>query len=189
MTTKQQVRRFHVTVDEALVVRVLEGISHLLHVRDNRWEREPLPSCNPLAQRSAWCVIHHQVRRLLLYPVVQQANDMRMHEADQRLRFAQKAIGRFRGQGRGKDLDGRLTLQVHLLAQVDVSKPARSQQTREAIIPELLTDMTYHSGESSGCFLLWQRTQEMSLRATDHTSFTRACLFPAACGAYPMSFP
>src|SRR5712692_846799 len=97
-----------------------------------------------LSQCPAGCVLHHQKRGLLLHAVVQQTNDARVREPDQRARLVEKAGACFRCQWRREYLDGSLASQVDLLAQIDVRKPSTPQEAREAIIPKLLTDKIDH---------------------------------------------
>src|SRR4249920_1973570 len=95
-------------------------------------------------------IVHHQVGGLVLDAEVEDADDMRVHQVAQMTRFREKVLGGMRIYLGVQDFDGNLTIEVDMLAQVDVGKGTHPEQTGQSVVAQALPYAIHHAFATSG---------------------------------------
>src|SRR6266568_2854288 len=89
---QQHIVWFDIPVNQLMLVGILQGAGHLLHIRENLWEWERLPARMAGTQRPERCVLHHEKGHALLHIEVQHTDNIWMGESGNRLGFSSKAL-------------------------------------------------------------------------------------------------
>src|SRR6266496_1950829 len=121
-----------------LIVGELQGRGDGARVGDDSQERYSRARRMMLSQVPMRSVVHHQVGRLMLDAEVEDADDMRVHQVAQLARFREKVLGGMGIYLDVQDFDGNLTLEVDVLAQVDVGKGTFPQQAGQPVVAQTL---------------------------------------------------
>ncbi len=83
-----------------------------------------------------------------------------MHQPAEVTGFSEKAIQGILVDGSAQDFERDLRVQIQVLAQIDISEDAHTNQAAYVIIPQLLTCTLYHSR----CSYLSEEPQTYNLR-------------------------
>jgi hypothetical protein len=102
----QEVARLDVAVDHAARVRVVEALQQVAHPGQYARQRGRAPGQHQRVERRALDELHHDIRRLGIFAVVVDGDDIRMGQAAGRLRLVLEAA----------DQVGLLARAEHLLA-------------------------------------------------------------------------
>ena len=119
---QQHILRLHISMDQLLIMRVLQGSAHLLHIRQRRLQRQGDAPGMARPQRALRRILHHQKRQPILHIEIKHAHDMGMIEPGDKLRLALKGFRLFRSQRRAQHFDRRQRAQVNMLTQIDLGK-------------------------------------------------------------------
>jgi hypothetical protein len=134
VSPNEEVFWFDVAVDEVLIVSVLQGGRHLLNVAQDYGQRKGNSFVMPFAHSAIGCIVHHQIGGFSFDPEVEDAHNVWMDQASDGTSLPAKGVGILAGQLRMEQLNGGLSPQVHMLAQVDLSEAALSEQADETIV-------------------------------------------------------
>ena len=154
--SQQQILGLEITVNQALIMGILQREGHLLEVGDDGLERQPHSLRMEPAQGATRSILHDQKWRTLLHAKVQDAHNMGMAQGGQGTSLAQKAFHLTLVPWAMEQFDGGLGAQMHMLPQVDRPPLPLSQHLDELIGAELLSDMIWHLRTSC----LWHRNGE-----------------------------
>jgi len=146
---QEQVLRLDITVDESLVMGILQGSGDLLDIVDNRLQWQTRPLSMTVAQRPMRGILEHQKRRAVLHGEIQHAHDVRMGETCQGLCFLHKAGLILFAELGVKDFEGRTAFKVDMLAQVDLGKASLAKESSQTVVAQLLTYTVGHTFPSS----------------------------------------
>ncbi len=136
----QHILRFHITVNELFLVRMLQSAGKLPDIRDNGSQGNPRTIRMPLAQCAIGRVVHHQEGDVMLHTKVCDPYDMGMDQASNRLCLLEEAIHILLvGHGRGQHFKSNLHLKIVVLTEVNISESAASNEADDSIVTELLT--------------------------------------------------
>ena len=143
-SSKQQVFRFNVAVDNFLVMRILQSGRDLPDILDHLSKRQPLAAWVALAHRSIGSVVHDQKWRVALQAEVQDANDIGMNQTDESARLRTKALDIFAREICVQEFNRGEIIEKHLLAEVDIREAPASEKLYQAIIAHLLAHAIVH---------------------------------------------
>ncbi len=130
---------------EFLLVCVLQGGGHLLHIGDDlgEWHQAPFGIAPP--QCTIGGIVHHQEGHAVLHIEIEDAHDGGMSQLGDGLGFVLEVLGLLAAQVDMQHLDGRLLIEAHVLPEVDLGIAALPQQGDQAIVAELLSDAVGHA--------------------------------------------
>src|ERR1051326_1202532 len=97
-----------------------------------------------------WSIVHHKKGDAVHDVVFEDTHNGGMSEMGDGTRFLEKAEFMIVGQAHLEYLDGGFSVEVDMLAEVDVSEAALSEQAHQAVVCELLTYPVWH-----GCISPW----------------------------------
>ena len=140
----QDVLGLDVTMDNAVIVSVLQGGGDLFDVRDGLLEREGGVSRVTFAQSAARSVIHRDEGRAMIDGEVADMNDIGMGELGERLRFGEKDLFVVFVERFEQDLDSSIIVQIEMFAQVDFCKCTFTEEASEAIVAKPLSLTIWH---------------------------------------------
>ena len=132
------VGRLQIAVHDQVLVRKMHGGTQLLEQAQALRQRRPV-RVQPLRQQHAADVLHDQVRLALVGgAAVEQARDVRMHEAGQQLAFAAQA---FQSGGRGEaadqlDRDAAFVFGIGALGEEHAAHAAATQFAQDAVVAD-----------------------------------------------------
>src|SRR5947209_12483658 len=106
VTSQQHILGLNIPVNELLFMSVLQGLSDLFDIGDNRWYRHRRTCGMQLAQRSVRGIIHDQERGALFNAEFKYANDVRMYQATEITRLVEEILHNRAGHLGEEDLDG-----------------------------------------------------------------------------------
>src|SRR5947209_12990146 len=92
-----------------------------------------------------WSIVHHEKRDTVHDVVFQDAHNGGMSEMSDSTRFPKKAEFIFVGQTHLEHLDGGFSVEIDMLAEVDISKAALSEQADQSVVCQLLTYPVWHA--------------------------------------------
>src|SRR6266566_8396892 len=141
---------FEIAVEQTLIVGELQGRGDGARVGDDSLERYSRARRVKLSQVPMWSIVHHQVRGLVLDAKVEDADDMRMHQVAQVARFSKKVFGGMCVHLGVQDFDGYLTIEVDVLAQVDVGKGTFRQPAGQPVVSQTLPCAILRASATSG---------------------------------------
>ena len=118
----EHVFRLEITVEQVLIVGVLQGRGDGARVGDDSQERYRRARRVKLSQIPIQSIVHHQVGGLLLDAKVEDTDDMRMHQVAQLTSCRKEVLGGMRIYLSVQDFDSNLAIEVDVLAQIDVGK-------------------------------------------------------------------
>src|SRR6266852_5703877 len=98
-----------------------------------------------LAQCTSWGIVHHEYRCAPVHGEFEDTHNVWVSQANQGLCLGDELIDIFAFEGSTQDFEGRVAFEVAMLAQIDICKPASSQQTDEAVVSQLLSSAISHS--------------------------------------------
>jgi hypothetical protein len=127
-STHEHVLRLDITVDEFLLVRVLQGVSYLLDRRDNHRERDQATFRIAVPQRAMRGIVHDEKRHTLLHIEIEDTDDRGMSQRGDGLGFLLEVLGLNGAQMGMQHLDGCLLVEPHMLPEIDLGIAALSQQ-------------------------------------------------------------
>ncbi len=96
MLSQQQILRFEIAMDQALVMGILQGRSDIGDIADDGLEGDSAAARMAFAQRPTWGVLHHQIGPFLRQTKVEHAKNMRMIQLAQLTDFHEKVPHRLR---------------------------------------------------------------------------------------------
>ncbi len=131
----EDVRRLEIAVDEPGLVRPPQAARDLREDRRGDREREPALALEALAHVLALEELHHDVRVVVLHPVVVDLDDVRALQARRCLGLALEALPphRQRGVGGIHELDRHQRVELRVLRGPQGAHPADRQTLLEAI--------------------------------------------------------
>ena len=131
---EHHVARLQVPVHDAPAVRLVEGVGDLDRVPERPVQRHRAPG-QPLLQRLALQVLHHQVVDAVVLPDVEDRTDVRVAQGGQRLRFALEPLLQ-RGIARGagpQDLDRHGPVEARVVRAIDLAHAAGFDQRLDSV--------------------------------------------------------
>ncbi len=137
-------------MNQLLRMDIVQGFGHLPDVRDNDVRRYGCALRVALPQGAIGSILHNEKRQTIFYLKVQHAHDMGMYEARHRARLAAQLLLVLISEVGMQHFDGRLSAQVQVLSQVDLSKAPSPDQMKQAIVAKLLSYTVAHPRTSSG---------------------------------------
>src|SRR2546421_999790 len=146
---QQEVLGLDVAMNQALCMGILQGSGDLLDIGDNAHEWQRGARRMVLAQRAPGGIVHNEKRQVLLHVKIEDAHDMGMHEASNGACLRAKKLDVLTDQVGMQHFDGRLSVEVEMLSQVDVSKATLPKQTQQAIVAQVLSYTVGHPRTSS----------------------------------------
>ena len=113
-------------MDDAVLVCGVEGLGNLRSDVERLREREGAVE-QPLGERFASEVLHHEVGGAVVLAHIEERTDVRVGQAGDGLRFPREARAALRVgvQFRGKDLDGNRAIEAGVAGLVDLTHAAR----------------------------------------------------------------
>src|SRR5713226_1164695 len=136
--SQQHVVRLDVSMDEHLIMDILQRAGHLFDVGDDALERQAGMFGEELAQGAVGSVVHDHERGQVLDAHVQHAHNMGMLQLRQRTRLVKKFARPLTNIAPVEDFDGDGYIQVKVFAVIDLGKSAAPKQTPQAIFAQLL---------------------------------------------------
>ena len=120
----------------------------LLERQSLAWSLQSRARRQPLGQRFALEVLHHQEIDAVLTPDVVERADMRMVQRRDGARFAIESLAqiRIRSNVRGQDFDGDCTFEARVARFVDLAHAASAQRGNDFVRPEANTGRERHVG-------------------------------------------
>ena len=123
LAAQQEVFRLDITMDELLVVSILQGGGNLLHIRNENFDRHLCPTWMMLAQGSIGRVFHDQKRDSTIDTEVQHSHNIGMDEMRDSASLAAKVVDAVIDQVSSQQLDGGLSVEMNMLTEIDIGKP------------------------------------------------------------------
>ena len=121
-STHQEVFGLDITVDQLVLVSILQGWGNLPHIGQHCRKRQARAFGVQLAQGPIGCIVHHQKRRGAFHTKVQHTYDMRMDQVSNGAGFATKLLDLPASQLSMQHFDGCLGLQIDMLTQVHLGE-------------------------------------------------------------------
>jgi len=97
-----------------------------------------------LAQRAISRIVHNEVRDTILYPEVQHAHDMRMHDAGNATRLVEELLHIAPLQAHLQQFDCGPGSEMNMLAKIDVGEAPLPHHLNKAIVAKLLSYVINH---------------------------------------------
>src|SRR5579864_410769 len=119
---------------ELLIVGVLQRAGYLLYILHDACNWQLCPFGMALAQRTIGRVIHDEERRFTIDAKIQHAHDMGVYKMGDSTRLGEEIFSILVRPFSIRYLDGHLRFEVDMLAQIDFSETAASNQAHEAVV-------------------------------------------------------
>ena len=133
--TQQHVFRLDIAVNQALLMRVLQGGSYLSRVVDNGEHRHTGTLRMAVSQGAFGSIVHHQEGFILpTQPKVEQGHDVGMAQTKHAGLVQKRTPIVGFDQTYLEDFDSDLRLIVEMLSQVDIAKTAAPEPSEQAIV-------------------------------------------------------
>src|SRR6266704_801312 len=142
--SKQHILRLHITMDEFLLMGILQSIGHLPDMGDDLGERHHRALGIAAAQGAIGGIVHHQKRHPVLHIIIQDAHNRGMHQLRNRLGFLGEVRRLLVGQVGVQHLDRRLQRESHMLPEIHLGKAALSQRSDQPVVTKLLANSICH---------------------------------------------
>src|SRR5260370_36518138 len=117
---------------------ILQSRGNLLEIGHDAYRREKNSPGVALVQCTIGGIIHHQKRDTILHAKVQHTHDVGMHKAGDSSCFIAELLQATSCYPHLEYFDGRLGIQMNMLAEVYIGKATLSYQTTQAVVPKLL---------------------------------------------------
>ncbi len=131
-------------MNQPSIMGILQSRGDLLDVGDNGCRRQATTLWVTLAQCAIGGIIHHQKRDALLHAKVQHTHYVGMPKAGDSSCFIAELLHTAADQAHLEYFDGRLGIQMNMLAEVYLGKATVSYQTTQAVVPKLLSHSVNH---------------------------------------------
>ena len=138
--THQHILRLDITVEELLLMGVLQSSGHLLDRGEDLRERDYTACGKALPQRAKRGIIHHQKRYAVLDIEIEDAHNGGMGQHCNGLCFLLEVLNLLAGQMCMQHFDGRLQWEPEVLTEIHLGKPALAQLGDQSIVAKLLSD-------------------------------------------------
>src|SRR5205823_10602521 len=92
LTPQQHLLRLHITVDSMIRVSIVSGLGNLLNVGKDGRQWHSGFAWMKLSERTVGGILHHQKRRLVIEPKVEDSNNMRVLQTCQGLCLAAEIL-------------------------------------------------------------------------------------------------
>src|SRR5262249_17923057 len=131
---ERDIRRLEIAVDDALVVRGLQGVGNLPRDRQRIAEGQTAAP-EPPGERVAFDELEDKQARLSNLLESMNRGDVRMVQRREHLRFASESREPFRIEGErgGQDLDRDLALQLRVARAVHFAHPTRAERRDDLV--------------------------------------------------------
>src|SRR5207253_478794 len=121
-TPQEHALRLDITMDQFLLMEVVQGLGHLLDVGDNGIKWHPCTFRVVLAQCAIGGILHDQKGNTIFYTKIEDTHDMGMKKASQHECLTAKLLTALTCEVRMQHFDGCLRIEVQVFSQVNFSK-------------------------------------------------------------------
>jgi hypothetical protein len=132
-------------MDELLIVRILQRVGYLLCVGDDACQRNEAASWMALPQSPIGGIVEYKKGDFIHDTEIQHAHNMRMHQTGEGARLPKKPLKIIAFYSGLEHLESNRRIEIHMLREVDIGKAAATDETRDAIISQLLSNVVCHA--------------------------------------------
>src|SRR5579884_123051 len=98
-----------------------------------------------LPQSPIGSIVEYKKRDFIHGAEIQHAHNMRMHQTGKGARLPQKSLKIIALHPGLEHLESNRRIEIHMLSKIDIGKAASTDETRDAIISQLLSNVVCHA--------------------------------------------